>query len=58
MPVPKGRKGVKAEMHKWKAGTLHSGSAKGPIVHSREQALAIALKEAGLAKKVRGKVKA
>ena len=28
-------------MHKWKAGTLHSGSEHGPIVKSRKQAIAI-----------------
>lgn len=32
-------------MHEWKAGQLHSGSPKGPIVHSREQAIAIMLSE-------------
>ena len=35
--------GVDATMHEWKAGSLHSGSKSGPIVHSREQAIAIAL---------------
>ena len=32
-------------MHEFKAGTLHSGSAKGPKVTSRKQAIAIALSE-------------
>ena len=51
MPVSQGQKGVKQEMHKFKAGTLHSGSKKGPVVTKRSQALAIALKEAGVSKK-------
>jgi hypothetical protein len=38
-------KSVKDEMDKWKAGTLHSGSAKGPIVTKQKQAIAIALSE-------------
>lgn len=54
MPVPPGRAGVKLEMAKFKAGTLHSGSPKGPKVKSRKQALAISLKEAGLARGGRG----
>ena len=41
------RKGkVEKVMHEFKAGTLHSGSAKGPKVQSRKQAIAIALSEA------------
>ena len=34
---------VQSEMHKWKKGTLHSGSKKGPAVTSQKQAIAIAL---------------
>lgn len=34
---------VKLEMGKFKRGTLHSGSKKGPRVRSRKQAIAIAL---------------
>ena len=48
MPVAKGQAGVRQEMHKFKAGTLHSGSKKGPLVTSRKQAIAISLSEAGL----------
>jgi hypothetical protein len=50
MPVPRGRKGVKMEMEKFKSGTLHSGSKKGPVVMNRKQAIAISLSEAGLSK--------
>lgn len=58
MPVSKGPAGVKQEMHKFKAGTLHSGSSKGKIVTNRKQAIAIALNEAGMSRKrrVRGGV--
>jgi hypothetical protein len=42
---------VKAEMHKFKAGKLHSGSKKGPVVTNPKQAIAISLSEAGLSKK-------
>jgi hypothetical protein len=42
---------VKDELHKFKEGTLHSGSKKGPKVTDRNQAIAIALSEAGLSKK-------
>lgn len=50
MPVAKGKKGVETEMHKFKEGELHSGSAHGPIVKSRKQAIAISLKESGMSK--------
>jgi hypothetical protein len=53
MPVKKGRAGVKQEMRKFKKGKLHSGSSKGPIVDDRQQAIAIALSEAGLDRKRR-----
>lgn len=42
-------------MHEWKAGTLHSGSKKGPVVKSQRQALAIAMHESGKAGKKRKK---
>lgn len=32
-------------MHKWKAGELHSGSKKGPVVGSQKQAVAIMMSE-------------
>jgi len=34
-------------MREYKAGTLNSGSKKGPIVKSRKQAIAIGLSQAG-----------
>lgn len=55
MPVAKGLTGIQAEMHKFKAGTLHSGSAKGPIVKNRKQAIAISMSEAGMSKKGKSK---
>lgn len=39
-------------MHEFKAGVLHAGSKKGPVVSSRKQAIAIALSEAKKARKV------
>ncbi len=42
---------VEKVMKEYKEGTLHSGSKKGPIVKSREQAIAIALSEAEKARK-------
>ena len=32
-------------LDKWKAGKLHSGSKKGPIVNNQKQAVAIMLSE-------------
>ena len=32
-------------LHKWKTGTLHSGSPDGPKVNSQKQAVAIMLSE-------------
>jgi len=37
---------MKPTMDEWKAGTLHSGSKKGPIVRNQKQAIAIGLSEA------------
>jgi len=39
------------EMHKFKEGKLHSGSKKGPLVKSRQQAIAIGLSESRQASK-------
>lgn len=44
------QKKVSKVMREFKGGTLHSGKG-GPVVKSRKQAIAIALSEAGLAKK-------
>jgi ribosomal protein L21E len=41
---------VRKVMKEYKEGTLHSGKG-GPVVKSRKQAVAIALSEAGMAKK-------
>lgn len=38
-------------MAEWKAGTLNTGSKKGPVVKSRKQAVAIAMSQAGMPKK-------
>jgi len=46
---------VKTTMDEWKAGTLHSGSKKGPKVTSQKQAIAIALSQSGQAKKSKKK---
>lgn len=46
-----GMKKMGKVMHEYKAGELHSGSKSGPMVKSRKQAIAIAMSEAGMAKK-------
>lgn len=50
MPVPKGKKGVEKVMREYKAGSLHSGKG-GPVVKSKKQAVAIAMRASGQAKK-------
>ena len=45
------RSKVKTVMDEWKAGTLHSGSKKGPKVTSQKQAVAIALSQSGQSKR-------
>jgi hypothetical protein len=45
------KKRIADEMHKFKAGELHSGSKKGPVVTNPKQAIAISLSEAGSSKK-------
>lgn len=47
MKKTKAQKKVGKVMREFKAGTLNSGSARGPKVKSRKQAIAIALSEAG-----------
>lgn len=37
---------VEKVMREYQAGTLHSGSQRGPVVRDRKQAIAIALSEA------------
>ena len=56
--VVKGPKKVGKVMSEYKAGKLRSGKpgpGKGPVVKSRKQAVAIALSEAGMSRKNRGK---
>ncbi len=50
-PKKKKRAVMKHEMEKFEEGKLHSGSKKGPVVTSKDQALAISLSESGQSKK-------
>jgi len=45
------QKKISKVMREFKAGTLNTGSKKGPIVKSKKQAIAIALSQAGMSKK-------
>ena len=51
------KRGGKVEkvMHEFKEGSLRSGSRRGPKVTSRKQAIAIAMSEAGKARRKRGR---
>jgi hypothetical protein len=54
----RGRAKVGKVMGEFKRGTLHSGKpgpGKGPAVTSRKQAVAIAMREAGMARKKKGR---
>lgn len=53
MAKGKEQRKVKKVMEEFKEGILHSGSKKGPVVTSRPQAIAIAMKESGQSKKKR-----
>lgn len=56
MAMAKKQKKVKKVMGEFKRGTLHSGKG-GPVVKNRRQAVAIAMSEAGMAKKMAKKKK-
>lgn len=51
MKFDKAAKKIERVMSEFGKGKLHSGSKKGPAVKSRDQAVAIALRSAGVKKK-------
>jgi len=51
MASKKGNEKIKKVMSEFKHEKLHSGSKKGPVVRSKDQAIAIALSEAKKSKK-------
>ena len=51
----KGKKKVQKVMKEFKEGKLHSGSKKGPEVTNPKQGIAIAMSEAGMSNKKKGK---
>lgn len=55
--MKKATKKVGKVMGEFKRGTLHSGKG-GPVVKSKKQAVAIAMSEAGMAKKKAAKKRA
>lgn len=55
MAAKKKQDKVSKVMGEYKRGELHSGSKKGPVVTSKKQAVAIAMSEAGMSKKKKGK---
>lgn len=55
MASKKQAKKVGKVLKEYAAGELHSGSKKGPVVTSKKQAVAIAMSEAGMSKKKKGK---
>lgn len=55
MKESKGKKKIEKVMHEFKENKLHSGSKKGPVVTNPKQGIAIAMSEAGMSKKNKGK---
>jgi hypothetical protein len=51
MKMAEAAKKIERVMGEYGKGKLHSGSKKGPVVKSKDQALAIALRSAGVKKK-------
>ena len=51
------KKKVSKVMKEFKAGTLNSGSSRGPVVTNRRQAVAIAMSQAKMSNKRMGKKK-